>query len=64
MTTLGKLKLMAIGGFAAGTVSSIFAVLFPTTFEPSALVNQSQKTTALNEKNADAWTQIPGNNDI
>lgn len=64
MTTLGKLKLMAIGGFAAGTVSSIVAVLFPTTFEPSALVNHSKKTTALNEKNADAWTQIPGSNDI
>lgn len=47
MATLGKLKLMAIGGFAAGSISSLFAVLTPTTFEPSALTKESQKTTVL-----------------
>ena len=47
MASIAKLKLMAIGGLAAGSILTFFAILTPTTFEPNALVSKSQSTTAL-----------------
>ena len=60
MASIAKLKLLAIGGLGAGTISTFFAVMTPTTFEPNALANKSQQTTQLNADTADSWTSIPG----
>lgn len=43
---------------------TFFAILTPASFEPAALIKQSQETTELDADNADNWTQIPGPNDI
>lgn len=43
---------------------TFFAILTPASFEPAALIKQSQETTQLDADNADNWTTIPGPNNI